>query len=456
MKEFIITNPANLMTYAKFSTISAAELADILNKTSAAQQTWAKTALSKRQECCRNLGQALLAGIDEYAATITAEMGKPISQARAELEKCAAACDFYCEHAPEFLSYEVKNIQNYKAYNVLKPSGTILGVMPWNYPFWQVFRFAIPNLMLGNAILLKHAPNSWQSAQAIEELMLVAGFPRDLFRALFIDVAQVEDVIKHPSVAGVSLTGSASAGRQVASLAGANLKKVVLELGGSDPCIILPDADLDLAAKMAVSSRLTNCGQVCIAAKRLIIVEAVYEDFAALLLEQVKSYVMADPMLETTMLGPMARDDLRQTLHSQVMRSIASGAKLLVGGFIPDLKGFYYPATVLGEVTETNVVFQEELFGPVCSLIKAKNTEHAIYLANNTSFGLGAAVFTQDLVQGERIARDELEAGNCAVNTTVSSNFALPFGGTKQSGFGRELSLAGMLEFANQKTVVCA
>ncbi|HBI21598.1 MAG TPA: succinate-semialdehyde dehydrogenase, partial [Legionella sp.] len=327
-------------------------------------------------------------------------------------------------------------------------------IMPWNFPFWQVLRFAVPNLMVGNAGLLKHAPNSTGTALLIEQLLLEAGFPKNVFRSLIIDVDLAPFVIHHAHVAGVTLTGSNPAGKSVASEAGAALKKVVLELGGSDPYVILEDADLERAAEQCVLSRLNNAGQVCIAAKRMIVVECVKSAFEALVLAKAKTYAMGDPQDSKTTLGPMAREDLRAKLHDQVTRSIAAGARCLLGGTLPNRHGYYYPATVLTDITVDSPAFHEELFGPVICIIGAKDEEQAMRLANATAFGLASAIFTQDLEKGERLARDGIEAGTCAVNTLVASDPRLPFGGIKQSGFGRELSMEGMHEFVNIKTVI--
>ncbi len=329
----------------------------------------------------------------------------------------------------------------------------ILAVMPWNFPFWQVFRFAAPNLMAGNAGLLKHASNVQGCALAIEEVFRDAGFPEGLFKTLLIPGSRVDPVIEHPLVRGVTLTGSTPAGKAVASKAGEALKKTVLELGGSDPYVILEDADLESAAAVCATARLVNSGQSCIAAKRFIVVAGVREEFERRFVAAMAATKMGDPMEEDTVVGPQARADLRDELHDQVVRSIAAGARCILGGKIPEGPGAFYPPTVLTDVGPGMPAYSEELFGPVATLIPVENEEEALRVANDTSFGLGAAVFTRDVERGARIAREELEAGACFVNDFVRSDPRLPFGGVKESGYGRELSPFGILEFVNIKTV---
>jgi len=325
--------------------------------------------------------------------------------------------------------------------------------MPWNFPYWQVFRFAVPGLMAGNAGVLKHASNVSGCALAIEGVFREAGFPVNLFRALIVSSKKMEKVIELEKIRAVTLTGSVPAGKAVASKAGSLIKKTVLELGGSDPYVVLEDADLETAAETCVTSRLLNGGQSCIAAKRFIIVEKVYDEFRDLFVEKMKAKKMGDPFDESNDLGPQATKSLRDDLHDQVKRSIDKGAKLLLGGMIPESKGAYYPPTVLENVKEGMAAYDEELFGPVASLIKAKNEADAVRIANDSIFGLGAAVFTNNIKRGERIAREELNAGNCFVNAFVKSDPRLPFGGVKESGYGRELSWFGIQEFVNIKTV---
>jgi succinate-semialdehyde dehydrogenase / glutarate-semialdehyde dehydrogenase len=332
----------------------------------------------------------------------------------------------------------------------------VLAIMPWNFPFWQTFRFAAPNLLAGNAGVLKHAENVTGCALATEDLLLRAGFPKGLFQVLRIETSQVEGVLDHSKVAAATLTGSTRAGRAVAAQAGARLKKTVLELGGSDPYLILEDADLEGAAHACAVGRLQNSGQSCIAAKRLIVVAPRYDAFVEVLRSRLAAFRMGDPKDPTTDLGPLARPDLRDTLHEQVTQSVAAGAKLLLGGALPDGPGAFYPPTLLGDVTPGMPAFDEETFGPVAALVRAADEEDAIRLANRTPYGLGAAVFTRDRARGEQIANERLEAGNCFVNAFVKSDPRLPFGGVKSSGYGRELALAGIREFVNVKTVYIA
>ena len=454
LSEIITLNPATGGVCGHYSLMSQQEVDSLITKMNVVQQQWARSSISLRKECLLNLGRLLISAKEEAAALMTMEMGKPIQQSLSEIEKCARLCEYYAEHGEKYLKPELIQTEFYKTYRSFQPLGIVLAIMPWNYPFWQVMRFAVPNLMVGNAGLLKHAPNCTGTALFIEKLVVKAGFPKGLYRSLVIDVSLSPFVIKHPFVVGVTLTGSNLAGKSVAAEAGAVLKKVVLELGGSDPYVILADADLELAADQGVMSRLNNAGQVCIAAKRMIVVEEVRAAFEALVLDRAKRYVMGDPTDMNTTLGPMAREDLRLTLHEQVMRSISTGARCLLGGEMPKGPGYYYPATVLSDVNLESPAFKEELFGPVICITPAADEQEALYLANKTEFGLGGAIFTRDIEKGERLARDVIQAGTCAVNTLVASDPRLPFGGTKQSGFGRELSIEGMREFVNVKTII--
>ena len=374
---------------------------------------------------------------------MTLEMGKPHQQALAEVEKCAWVCEYYAENAKEQLKSINIKTDAQKSYVAFEAIGIVLAVMPWNFPFWQVFRFAAPNLMAGNVALLKHASNVCGCSLAIEKVFTEAGFPEGVFQSLLISAKKVEQIIENPAVKAVTLTGSTPAGKSVAAKAGACLKKTVLELGGSDPYLILKDADLNLAVKACIAGRMLNGGQSCIAAKRWIVEETCYEEFISLALKEMKQ--QEDSLL--------ARHELRDELHQQVTESINKGAKCLCGGNIPENNGAYYPATLLTEVKPGMPAYNEELFGPVASVIKVKDEKEAIETANDTVFGLGAAVFTQDLNKGEEIAREKLEAGCCFVNNFVKSDPRLPFGGIKESGYGRELSAFGIQEFVNIKTV---
>ena len=390
---------------------------------------------------------------EEFSKLMTLEMGKPIVQSRAEIDKCIWLCNYYSGTAEHFLADEIIQTEAKKSFVSFQPLGIILAVMPWNFPFWQVFRFAVPNLLAGNTCMLKHSSNVSGTALAIEKIFIDAGLSENIFKTLLIPSLKVKQVIEHPFVKAVTITGSTPAGKSVAAIAGNVLKKSVLELGGSDPYVILEDADLIEAAKACVTSRLINGGQSCIAAKRFIVVEKIFEQFQNLFVEQMKLRKMGNPFDESVVIGPQARIDLRNELHTQVEHSIQQGAELLLGGFIPEGKGAFYPPTVLTNVNENNIVFTEEIFGPVAPLIKARDEDDAIRLANKTVFGLGAAVFTKDLDKGERIAKEKIVAGSCFVNSFVKSDPRLPFGGINHSGYGRELGLFGIREFVNIKTI---
>jgi len=383
-------------------------------------------------------------------------MGKLIPQGIAEVEKCAWVCDYFADNAERFLAPEEVPTEFLRSYVAFQPLGCILAIMPWNFPFWQVFRFGAAALMAGNTIVLKHAPNVTTTALALEGLFREAGFPEGVFQILLTPVERVPAVIEHPAIAAVTFTGSTRAGRIVAAQAGAALKKTVLELGGSDPYIVLEDADLEATVETCVAARLINSGQSCIAAKRFIVLESIREAFEEAFVEAMRQQVMGAPSDRSATLGPLARQDLRDTLHQQVQTSLERGARLLLGGDIPSLPGWFYPPTVLTDVRPGMPVFDEETFGPVAAIVPARDEREAIALANASAYGLGAAVFTQDRERGERIAREALQAGSCFVNTFVRSDPRLPFGGIKQSGWGRELAIYGIREFVNIKTVCVA
>jgi succinate-semialdehyde dehydrogenase / glutarate-semialdehyde dehydrogenase len=436
-----------------YDEMNDSEVDSILESSQKAFESWRKIPVSQRAVLLKNAGYVLRNNIKEYSEIMTLEMGKPIAQSRAEVEKCAWVCDYYSENAEKFLNDEIIETDASKSFVSYQPLGVILAVMPWNFPFWQVIRFAAPTLTAGNTGVLKHASNVTGCALALEDVFKKAGFPENVFRTLLISSKHVKRVIENPIIQAVSITGSVPAGKAVASAAGSVLKKCVLELGGSDPYVILEDADLESAADLCVTSRLINGGQSCISAKRFIIVESVFDKFEKLYVEKMEIKKMGDPFNESNDIGPQASIPLRDELHDQVLRSVKAGAKLLLGGEIPDGDNAFYPATVLSNVTPGMPAFDEELFGPVAALIKAKDKDDAIKLANQTIFGLGAAVFTKDIKNGERIAKEELHAGNCFVNQFVRSDPRLPFGGVKESGYGRELSPFGIKEFVNIKTV---
>ena len=414
---------------------------------------WRRTSFGQRSVVLQKAAEILRSRKDEFARLMTEEMGKTLDDGRAEVEKCAFNCDWFAGHAAEYLANEPADIGGGEAFVTFNPIGIVLAIMPWNFPFWQVFRAAAPALMAGNGMLLKHASNVPGSALAIEEVLHQAGVPRDLFRTLLLPSSEVEVLIKDDNVAAATLTGSVPAGRSVATAAGSVLKKCVLELGGSDAYLVLEDADLAAAAKVAATARMVNGGQSCIAGKRFIVVRSILEPFEQAMVEAMRAYEMGDPTKEGTKLGPMQSVHARDEIHRQVEDSIARGARLLLGGKIPDQPGAWYPATVLGNVRPGQPAHDEEVFGPVAAIIAAEDEADAIRIANASEFGLGSGVLTADLDRGRRIAAQELEAGSSFVNENVRSDSRTPFGGVKHSGFGRECGVFGIREFVNIKTV---
>lgn len=450
---FTSINPATGASIREYKGHEPAEVKESVRAAHRAFPAWRKAGFPARSEAMRTAAKLLRERADRYARLMAEEMGKPIQAGRGEVEKCAWVCEYYAENAESFLSPQTVETQAAKSFVAFEPIGVVLAVMPWNFPFWQVFRFAATALMAGNTALLKHASNVPGCALAIEEVFRDAGVPDHVFRSLLIDSNQVKAVIKNPLVRAVTLTGSNKAGKAVAQLSGKMLKKTVMELGGSDPYVILKDADLELAVEKCVTSRLINSGQSCIAAKRFIVVEELKDEFERRFVERMRSARMGDPLSEETEIGPQARVDLRDELHDQVQRSIAKGARCLLGGEKPEGPGAFYPPTVLTDVKKGMPAYREELFGPVASIIAVKGEKTAIRTANDHIYGLGAAVFTANLERGERIATTELDAGCCFVNDFVKSDPRLPFGGVKESGYGRELSHYGIQEFVNIKTV---
>ena len=449
-------NPINGEPFAAYEEWQPREVQDVIGKVHDAYLAWRRTGFDQRARLMRKVAETLRKHAQNFSRLMAQEMGKPIRDGVAEVQKCALGCAFYADNAARFLAREPVLTEARKSFITFNPIGVVLAVMPWNFPFWQVFRFAAPSLMAGNAALLKHASNVPGCALAIETVFREAGFPEHLFRTLMISNKQVDAVIEHPLVRAVTLTGSGRAGRAVAGKAGAMLKKTVLELGGSDPYVILEDADIEVAANVSTKGRLVNSGQSCIAAKRFIVVEQVRREFEERFVEHMSTIRMGDPLDETTQMGPLARHDLRDALHRQVEASIARGARVLLGGAVPNNPGAYYPPTVLTNVRKGMPAYEEELFGPVAAIIPTRGEAEAIATANDTVFGLGGGVITRDLARGERIAEDEIESGSVFVNDAVRSDPRLPFGGVKESGYGRELSSYGIKEFVNVKTVVVA
>lgn len=448
-------NPATGSIIKQYKTMLFSEVRKIIEDSHQAYLNWGTVTLAEKTKKLGQVAKILSDHKSKYAHSITEEMGKPIKFAKAEIEKCVWLCKHFAEHAAEYLQPRNVKTEMSKSYVCYQPLGVIFAIMPWNFPFWQAFRFAAPALMAGNGCILKPASITSGCGLMIEKIFHEADFPENLFRTIFIETELAEKIIHHPRIAGATLTGSVRAGRIVGGEAAGNIKKVVLELGGSDPYIILEDADLDHAAEQCVTSRLNNSGQVCIAAKRLIVVDAIRPMFEQKVLEIAKKYKTGDPMDENTQLGPLAREDLRHTVHQQVQQCVNQGAQLLLGGQIPNGPGFFYPATVLKDVRPGMPAYDEEIFGPVIAFLRAKDETEAIQIANDSSFGLGAAVFTKDLHRGEKVAL-QLAAGACCVNTLVATDPRLPFGGIKSSGFGRELGAEGIREFTNVKTISVA
>lgn len=444
------TTEAILQTYPVLTKEKTEQLIDCAVN---AYQKWKTTDFSIRSALMNTLADQLRLRQHDYAALMAEEMGKPIRVGKAEILKSALVCEHFAQQAESYLQPREIPTPVKKTKVHYHPLGVIFAIMPWNFPFWQVFRFAAPTIMAGNAVILKHAPITTGCGAAIADLFLEAGFPEYLFQQFILDNAAAEKVIANNGIAGVTLTGSVTAGRQVGSAAGQHLKKIVLELGGNDPYVVLADADLDLAAECIVTSRLSNTGQVCIAAKRTIVVASIAEALVEKIIARCSTYALGDPMDADANFGPMARADLRDHLHQKVMESQTLGAQLRLGGKIPKRHGFYYPPTVLTGVVPGMPAFDDELFGPVIAITVAHSEQHAIDLANQSVFGLGAAVFTQDIARGERIAVEQLDVGSCFVNAFVASDPLVPFGGIKLSGYGRELSREGIHEFVNIKTV---
>jgi succinate-semialdehyde dehydrogenase/glutarate-semialdehyde dehydrogenase len=450
---FATTDPATLQPGKSYPGHSPQHAALKVARAAEAQRQWRRTGFDERARLMRAAAGVLRVRRDEFAALMTSEMGKTIADGRAETEKCASACDHFAAHAAGYLARQTVQIEGAKAFVTFNPLGVVLAVMPWNFPFWQVFRFAAPALMAGNGGVLKHASNVPGCALAIESVFKEAGFPDGLFATVLVKSADVKALIEDAHIAAVTLTGSVPAGRSVATTAGSVLKKCVLELGGADAYLVLEDADVALAAKVCAAARMVNGGQSCIAGKRFIVVRPLRAAFVAALVEAMRHYEMGDPRDPATKLGPLQSVAARDQIHAQVQESIAKGATLLLGGTIPDKPGAWYPATVLGNVKPGQPAHDDEVFGPVAAVIEAADERDAIAIANASEFGLGSGVLTRDLARGERIAAEELDAGMSFVNDNVRSDPRMPFGGVKHSGYGRECADFGIREFVNVKSV---
>ncbi len=447
-------NPATGELENEFPDWDMATITPVITAADAAFECWRRVELSQRATLFINMAKLLRERAADYARLMAGEMGKPVSQGEAEIEKCAWVCEHYAQHSAAYLADRHIDTENSESFVSFQPLGVIYMIMPWNFPFWQVIRGAAPTIMAGNTIVLKHASNVFGCAIAIEQLFKDAGFAEHVFSSLLTGSHTSAAIIAHPKIRAVTLTGSERAGQQVAAEAGRNLKKSVLELGGSDPYIILEDADIDAAVASCGASRMLNGGQVCIAAKRFIVVQSVHEEFETKIIQLMQSYQLGEPLDSATNFGPMAKVKLRDELHQQVVRSIDQGAVLKLGGEIPDRPGAWYPATVLSGVKKGMAAYSEELFGPVATIIAAADEQAAIAMANDSDYGLGGAIFTRDIAKGRRLARDMIDTGTCVVNGFVKSDPRLPFGGIKKSGYGREIGEFGIHEFVNIKTIV--
>lgn len=444
--------PYDQSLIAEFPVMTDSQVASRLDAASSAFRSWKKTSIHDRAALFLRAAEILRKNKAEYARMITHEMGKITREALAEVEKCATACEYYAASAETFLNDHVITTDAKKSYVAYQPIGAVFAVMPWNFPFWQVFRFAIPALMAGNVGLLKHAPNVSQCSLAIEKIFLEAGFPDHVFQSLLIDIDKTESIIRHDIVQGVALTGSEGAGSSVASIAGKHIKKTVLELGGSDPFIVLRDADLELAATVATQSRMQNAGQSCIAAKRFIVEEPVQEEFTYLFLRNIQKLKQGNPFGADVTTGPVARIDLAEKIEKQMQASVASGAKKLAGG---ERNGCNVIPSLLVNVQKGMSAYEEETFGPLAAVITVRDEEEAIHVANDHRYGLGGSVWTRDIERGQRVAR-EVDSGSVFINALMHSDSRLPFGGVKKSGYGRELAEDGIKEFVNKKTIFVA
>jgi succinate-semialdehyde dehydrogenase/glutarate-semialdehyde dehydrogenase len=451
----ITTNPATEEKINEFNYFSNKELENSIDDCQEAFLKWRHEPIEKRAKIIKAIGKELSKNKEKLAKLMTQEMGKLFSQSETEVDLCAGICDYTAENGSENLKSEERTLSNgNKGTIAYSPIGIIYGIQPWNYPSYQVMRYAIVNLMAGNGVLLKHAANVTGTGQLLEKIFVDAGLPKGLFKALIITHDQSDDVIKNKNVRGVTLTGSSGAGRKVGQKATAELKKVVLELGSNDAYIVLEDADIETAIEQSVRGRIYNNGETCIAAKRFIVVDKVYDKFKEGFVKAMKDVKVGDPTKEETDMGPIARKDLRETLHEQVEKSVEKGAEILCGGKMPDGKGYYYPVTVLGNVTSGQPAYDDELFGPVASLIKAKDEDDAMRIANDSKFGLGGGIFSKNEKRAKELAQNHFDTGMIFINTFGIADPTMPFGGVKDSGFGREHGGFGIKEFVNVKAIV--
>ncbi len=445
-------NPATGETVATFAELSDQEIELKLSKAAVAFDVWRNKSVAERAVVMKKVGEILKSGAEKYAKLMTLEMGKPLTQGIAEAEKCAFNCEYYVEHAEEFLRPEVVPTDAGESYLQYDPLGVVLGVMPWNFPFWQVFRAAVPILMGGNVMILKHASNVPQCAMECEKIFIEAGFPEGVFQYLPISSGKVEGLIRDDRVVGVTLTGSEYAGSKVAEECGREIKKTVLELGGSSPFVVLDDADIDLAAQVAVMARFQNCGQSCVASKRFIVMEKIYDEFVEKFRANLAAWKFGDPTEKDTQIGPLYSEEGRKVLEDQLNGSVEMGARVVIGGHEIGAVGAFFQPTILADVSEEMPAFKEETFGPLAAVIKVSSVEEAVRVANNTRYGLSASIFTRDIERAKKLAKD-FESGAVFVNALVKSDPRLPVGGIKKSGYGRELGREGIREFMNIKTV---
>lgn len=445
-------NPFNNQVIRQFDEASDVDIKEVLQLSMDAFRHWRTTPFSERSRCMNAAAQIMEDDLEHYAHLMTLEMGKTLKEARAEIQKCADCCRYFAKHAAEFLKDKPLEVEKGKAFISYEPIGAILAIMPWNFPYWQVIRFAAPNLMAGNVGILKHASSVPQVALALEEIFRRADFPDGVFQTLLIDNKQTEKLIDHKAIRAVTLTGSERAGSIVAARAGKRIKKTVLELGGSDPFVVLEDADLDKAAEWAVKSRMVNLGQSCIAAKRFIVLDKIYDKFMEKFQQRMAALKIGDPTDDDVDFGPMAREDLAESLLEQVQQTIKKGATLVLGGDRPNRSGAFFNPTILADIPKNSPAYKEELFGPVATVFRAMDEEEAIELANDSPYGLGGSVWTKNVKRGQEVAR-RINSGAVYVNKMMASDPAVPFGGIKQSGYGRELSFVGIHEFVNQKTI---